>query len=248
MHVLEFKDFSALYRVDKKQFGIAVDNINLSVDSGEFLVIVGPSGSGKTTLLKSVLGSIDFIEGDILLDGTNINNIRKADRNLAYICQDYNLFPQMTVYENIAFPLRVMKTPQAEVDKRVKAIAQTLGVIDLLTRKPRYLSGGQIQRVEIARALVKNPRIVLFDEPFANLDPLIRTDMRLLVKKIHQEQRPTFLFITHDLTEALMLADRIVVMNDGEIVEVGTPNEIKTKPKSEFVKEFFNVGTTWDDD
>ena len=241
MSVLQFKDFSAYYKVDKNTLGVAVDNINLEVQSGEFLVIVGPSGCGKTTLIRCILSGISRTEGEILLDGINIDRIKKSDRNLAYICQECNLFPKMTVFDNIAFPLRMMKTPHDEVQRRVKEIAEKTEISELLSRKPAQLSGGQLQRVEIARALVKNPRIVLFDEPFANLDVKLKTTMRVLVKNIHKEYRPTFLFVTHDLSEAVALADRILVMNEGEIVETGTPREISTSPKTQFTKEFFGL-------
>ena len=241
MSVLQFKNFSAFYKVDKNTLGVAVDNINLEVQSGEFLVIVGPSGCGKTTLIRCILSGISRTEGEILLDGINIEKIKKGSRNLAYICQECNLFPKMTVFDNIAFPLRMMKTPHEEVQKRVREIAEKTEISELLSRRPSQLSGGQLQRVEIARALVKNPRIVLFDEPFANLDAKLKTAMRLLIKNIHQEYRPTFLFVTHDLTEATTLADRIIVMNEGEIVETGTPKEISTSPKTQFTKEFFGL-------
>ena len=241
MAVLQFKNFSAYYKVDKTTLGVAVDNINLEVQNGEFLVIVGPSGCGKTTLIRCILSGISLTEGEILLDGVNIETIKKKNRNLAYISQECNLFPKMTVFDNIAFPLRMMNTPHEEVQRRVKEIAQKTEIYELLTRKPAQLSGGQIQRVEIARALVKNPRIVLFDEPFANLDVKLKTAMRTLVKDMHNERKSTFLFVTHDLTEALMLADKILVMNEGEIVEIGTPQEITEHPQSQFTKEFFGL-------
>ena len=241
MSVLQFKNFSAYYKVDKTTLGVAVDNINLEVQNGEFLVIVGPSGCGKTTLIRSILSGISLTEGEILLEGVDIETIKKKNRNLAYISQECNLFPKMTVFDNIAFPLRVMNTPHEEVQRRVKEIAEKTEIYELLTRKPTQLSGGQIQRVEIARALVKNPRIVLFDEPFANLDVKLKTAMRTLVKNMHNEHKSTFLFVTHDLTEAIMLADKILVMNEGEIVEIGTPQEITEHPQSQFTKEFFGL-------
>ena len=241
MSVLQFKNFSAYYKVDKTTLGVAVDNINLEVQNGEFLVIVGPSGCGKTTLIRSILSGVSLTEGEILLEGVDIETIKKKNRNLAYISQECNLFPKMTVFDNIAFPLRVMNTPHEEVQRRVKEIAEKTEIYELLTRKPAQLSGGQIQRVEIARALVKNPRIVLFDEPFANLDVKLIASMRTLVKDMHREYNSTFLFVTHDLTEAIMLADKILVMNEGEIVEIGTPQEITEHPQSQFTKEFFGL-------
>lgn len=238
MSVLQFKDFSAYYKLDKQTLGVALDKINLEVQSGEFLVIVGPSGCGKTTLIRSVLSGISRTDGEILLDGINIEKIKKGNRNISYICQECNLFPKMTVFDNIAFPLRVIKTSHEEANRRVREMALKTGIADLLSRKPYQLSGGQLQRVEIARALIKNPRIVLLDEPFANLDVELKSAMQKLVKEMHKEYKPTFLFVTHDLNEAFALADRIIVMNEGEIVETGTPAEISSKPKTKFTKDF----------
>lgn len=237
MAVLEFKEFSAYYKQKKKMLGVALDNINLRIENGEFFVVIGPSGCGKTTLIRSILSGITETDGDILLDGVDIEKIKKGERNIAYICQDFNLYPKMTVYDNIAFPLRMMKTPDVEVDRRVKEYARIVDVIELLTRKPKQLSGGQIQRVEIARALVKNPRIILFDEPFANLDVKLKTQMRAFVGDMHKKFKPTVLFATHDLTDAFTLADRILVMDEGQIVEVGTPDELRNST-NKFTKEF----------
>lgn len=241
MAVIQFIDFSAYYKVNKTTVDVALDKINLQIDSGEFVVIVGPSGCGKTTLIRSILSGVNVTEGEILLSGESIENIKKKDRNLAYICQECNLLPQLTVFDNIAFPLRMIKAPHDEIQNRVKEIAEKTEIAELLTRKPKHLSGGQLQRVEIAKALVKNPRLILFDEPFANLDVKLKTAMRMLVKNIHRQLRPTILFVTHDLTEALSLADRIIVMNEGEIVEEGTPKEINSAPKSQFTRDFFGL-------
>lgn len=236
-HLLEFKKFSAYYK-QKKNYVVAVDEVTFYVEDGEFLVIVGPSGCGKTTLLKSILGLNATTSGEAFFNGQKLTASKKGEKQFAYVAQDYSLYPTMTVYENIAFPLRMMHTPYDEVDRRVREIAKLLEIDWLLSRKPKQLSGGQHQRVAIARALIKNPRIVLFDEPFANLHPDLRFQMRELVRKIHKEQRVTFVFVTHDLTEAFALADRMIVMKDGAIEQSGTPQEIMDNPKSDFVKEF----------
>lgn len=236
-HLLEFKKYSAYYK-QKKNYVVAVDEVTFFVEDGEFLVIVGPSGCGKTTLLKSIIGSSDLTSGEAFFNGEKLTTAKRNDKQIAYVAQDYSLYPTMTVFENIAFPLRMMHTPHDEVDRRVREIAKLLEVDWLLSRKPKQLSGGQHQRVAIARALIKKPRIILFDEPFANLHPDLRFQMRQLVKKIHEEQQVTFVFVTHDLSEAFSLADRVIVMKDGAIEQSGTPQEIMDNPKSDIVKEF----------
>ena len=237
-NLLEFKKFSAYYK-QKKDYVVAVDEVSFTVDEGEILVLVGPSGCGKTTLLKSMLGMCATTSGEAYFNGEIIKSAKKGDKQIAYVAQEYSLYPTMTVYENIAFPLRIMHTPIDELDKRVRAMAKLLEIDWLLSRKPKQLSGGQHQRVAIARALIKNPRIILFDEPFANLHPDLRFQMRELVKAIHKEQNVTVVFVTHDLSEAFALADRIIVMKDGAIEQLGTPKEIEDNPTSKFVKEFF---------
>lgn len=228
MSTIEFQDFSCFYKY-KKEYITALDHINLSVESGELLVILGQSGSGKTTLLKCILGLCDYISGQLYIDGTSIDDFRLQNSNIGYIRQELNLYPHLTVYENIAFPLRMIHTPQAEVDRRVKELAALLEIDWLLTRKPKQLSGGQLQRVAIARALIKNPVTVLFDEPFSAIDPTLRTELRQLVKKIHQTFGCTILFVTHDLTDALNLAQRVVILEEGKIEAVGTPRELMQK-------------------
>lgn len=239
MNLLQFKNFSAYYKLKRKQYAVALDNVTFDVREGEFLVVVGPSGCGKTTLLKCILGLITLNDGDLLIDGIPADKVNKKELAVSYVSQDYSLYPKMTVYDNIAFPLRMMRTPYTEVNSRVKNIAELLEIDWLLSRKPNQLSGGQHQRVAIARALIKQPRIMLFDEPFANLDPALRLELRTLLKDLHSKQKPTIVFVTHDLSEAFMLADRIVVINRGEIVEAGTPQEIESNPKTQFTKEFF---------
>lgn len=238
MAQFEFKNFSAYYK-QKKNYVVALDDITLDIKRGEFLVIVGPSGCGKTTLLKCCMGLCGLTKGTATLDGEKLTEIKPETKSMAYVSQEYSLYPQMTVYENIAFPLRMMHAKQEEIDERVKAIAKKLQLDLFLTRKPKQLSGGQHQRVAIARALIKNPRIILFDEPFSNLHPELRFEMREFVKQLHESERPTVIFVTHDLSEAFALAERIVVMNDGAIEFVGTAKELEEKPTTDFVKEFF---------
>lgn len=228
MNTIEFEGFSCYYK-NKKQYITALDNISMSIASGELFVVLGESGSGKTTLLKCILGLCDYMEGSLFIDGTSIDDFRLSKSNIGYVRQEVDLYPHMTVYENIAFPLRMIHTPQEEVDRRVKELSALLDIQWLLTRKPKQLSGGQHQRVAIARALIKNPVIVLFDEPFSNIDPALRTELRLLVKKIHQLYKCTMVFVTHDLTDAFALADRILILDSGKVKAIGTPAELTEK-------------------
>lgn len=227
MELLRFKDYTVYYKLKKDEYLIALNKLNFSVESGEFLAVVGPSGCGKTTLIKSILGTNKLVEGDVYLNGKNLDDVNVGKENIAYVAQDYNLYPSMTVYENIAYPLKLMHTDMTELDKRVKEIAAKLGLSYLLTRKPKQLSGGQHQRVSIARALIKNPRLILFDEPFANLEPEMRIQLLEIIKGIHTEYKTTIIFVTHNLQEALYLADRILVMNKGKIERIGTKEEIE---------------------
>ena len=235
---IKFEDFSAYYKQGRK-YAAAIDRISFHIHSGELFVVAGVSGSGKTTLLKSILGLMEYMEGDLLIGGVSISQFNVKQANISYIPQEATLYPHLTVYENIAFPLRLMHTPQEEVDRRVKEAAQALGVQWLLTRKPRQLSGGQQQRIAIARALIKKPQMILFDEPFSNLEPALRGEMRALVKKLHQEYGTTMLFVTHDLSEAFFLADRILVLEEGQVADLGTPEELRNDYHSELLKVFF---------
>lgn len=228
MNSIEFQDFSCYYK-NKKEYVTALNRITLSVQQGELLVVLGQSGSGKTTLLKCILGLCDYISGQLTIDGISIDDFKVQSSNIGYIRQELNLYPHMTIYDNIAFPLRMIHTPQEQVDRRVKELAKLLEVDYLLTRKPRQLSGGQLQRIAFARALVKNPVTVLFDEPFSAIDPTLRTEMRQLVKKIHKTFGCTILFVTHDLTDALNLAERVVILEEGKIEAIGTPQELMQK-------------------
>lgn len=237
MNAIEFKDFSCYYK-QKKEYVTALSHLNLTVSQGEFCVVVGESGGGKTTLLKCCLALADYFEGDLFVDGESVENVDLKSGKFAYVRQEIALYPNLTIYENIAFPLRVMKTPQPEVDKRVKEVADLIDMRLLLTRKPRQLSGGQQQRVAIGRALIKNPTYMFFDEPFSNVDPALRAELRKLVKDIHQQYRPTVVFVTHDLDEAFALADRIVVLEQGKITETGTPDQLRLTGKSDLVRSY----------
>lgn len=240
MAELVFRDYSAFYKY-KKQYYVALDKINLTLGDGVFTVVAGPSGCGKTTLLKCVAGLHDLTQGELLSDGENTENIPPSRRSIAYVAQEYSLYPQMTVYENIAYPLRLMKAPFDETDRRVKQIAGELEISWLLTRKPKQLSGGQQQRVAIARALVRNPRVILFDEPFSNLEHPLRLKMQQLVKELHARRRQSVIFVTHDLTEAFALAENIIILNEGAVEQQGAPDEIISHPKSKFVREFLGL-------
>lgn len=238
MQYIEFDDFSAYYK-QRKLYAAALDHLSLKIEKGSFFVVAGASGSGKSTLLKCLLGLNRDIEGSLYIDGVSIDDWDAKDGNVSYVTQEIALYPHLTVYENIAFPLRLMHTPQDEVDRRVKEIAELVRVKWLLTRKPRQLSGGQQQRVAIARAMIKNPQLLLFDEPFSNVDPSLRLELRQLVKQIHHRFGATTVFVTHDLTEAFFLADQIAVLDEGNIVDFGTPEQLREVHHSSLLKAFF---------
>ncbi|MCI2069376.1 MAG: ABC transporter ATP-binding protein [Bacilli bacterium] len=239
-HLIEISDFSAYFEEKKeKDYVVGLDHISLTIDQGDFLCILGPSGCGKTTLLRSILGLIDLTDGKILIEGVDGENLPIQQRNFGYVSQEYSLYPTMTVYDNIAFPLRRMKAPYQEIDSRVKQAAKDLGISYFLSRKPGELSGGQQQKVAIARAIVKNPIAYLFDEPFSNLDPEQRSELRTLVMHLHALLNTTFIFVTHDRDEALTLGNKLAIMNDGHIVQVGTKEEVVKHPDSMFVADFF---------
>ena len=239
MQYIQFDDFSAYYK-QKKVYAAALDHLSFKIDKGEFFVVVGASGSGKSTLLKCILGLNRDIEGDLYIDGVSIDDLNAKDGNMAYVTQEIALYPHLTVYENIAFSLRLMHTPQDEVDRRVKEMAELTQIKWLLTRKPRQLSGGQQQRVAIARALVKHPQLLLFDEPFSNIDPALRLELRQLVQTVHRRLGATTVFVTHDLPEAFFLADRIAVLEEGNVVQIGTPDELRENPQAALLQAFFS--------
>jgi len=218
-----------------------VHGINLAVRDKEFLVLVGPSGCGKSTLLRMIAGLEEISEGTISIGGKVINDVAPKDRGLAMVFQNYALYPHMNVYDNMAFGLKQRKTPKDEIERRVQEVAEILGLEDLIRRKPHELSGGQRQRVAMGRAMVRKPSIFLFDEPLSNLDAKLRIQMRAEIKMLHQRVQSTMVYVTHDQVEAMTLADRIVVLKDGYIEQVGTPLELFLKPVNSFVAGF--IGT-----
>jgi multiple sugar transport system ATP-binding protein len=216
----------------------AVRGIDLDIPEGEFSVLVGPSGCGKSTLLRSIAGLEQIDRGTIAIDGEVVNDMRPRDRDVAMVFQNYALYPYMNVFENIAFGLRARKFPRAEIDQRVRRAAEMLDIAGLLERLPRQLSGGQRQRVAIGRAIVRNARLFLFDEPLSNLDAKLRDEMRSEIKRLHQDLGKTMVYVTHDQVEAMTLADRIVLLKDGVIEQEGAPLALFERPRSRFVAGF----------
>lgn len=223
-----------------KKYGAfaAVRGIDLDIRDGEFTVLVGPSGCGKSTLLRTIAGLEEASEGTIEIGGEVVNEFRPRDRDVAMVFQDYALYPHMNVAKNIGFGLKARKMPKAEIDQRVTEAARMLGITKLLDRYPRQLSGGQRQRVAIGRAIVRSPRIFLFDEPLSNLDAQLRDEMRGEIKRLHQQIATTMIYVTHDQIEAMTLADRIVLMRDGIIEQEGAPLDLFERPASTFVAGF----------
>jgi len=216
----------------------AVCGIDLDIPDKEFVVLVGPSGCGKTTTLRMIAGLEEITAGEIAIGGEVVNDVPPKDRDIAMVFQNYALYPHMTVYQNMSFGLRLKKTPRDEIDRRVQRAASILNISPLLDRKPKQLSGGQRQRVAMGRAIVRAPKVFLFDEPLSNLDAKLRVHMRTEIKKVHQQVRTTTVYVTHDQVEAMTLADRIVVMNAGHIEQVGTPDELYHRPATKFVAAF----------
>src|SRR5216110_1642788 len=216
----------------------AVKDVNLQIRDKEFVVFVGPSGCGKTTTLRMIAGLEAISSGDISIDGNVINALAPMDRDIAMVFQNYALYPHMSVYDNMAFGLKMRKFARPEIEKRVREAADILGIGELLKRKPRQLSGGQRQRVAMGRAIVRHPKVFLFDEPLSNLDAKLRVQMRIEIKKVHQKVRTTTVYVTHDQVEAMTLADRVVVMNHGRIEQIGTPNDLYHNPATRFVAGF----------
>jgi multiple sugar transport system ATP-binding protein len=223
-----------------KHFGEvkAVRDFDLEIPDKEFMVLVGPSGCGKTTTLRMVAGLEDITSGDILIDDKVVNNLPPKDRDIAMVFQNYALYPHMTVYQNMAFGLTLRKFPKAEIDQRVKDAAEILNIKELLDRKPKALSGGQRQRVAVGRAIVRKPKVFLFDEPLSNLDAKLRVQMRVELKKLHERLQTTIIYVTHDQVEAMTMGDRIVVMKDGLKQQVGPPLELYFHPANKFVAGF----------
>ena len=216
----------------------AVKDVNLQIRDKEFVVFVGPSGCGKTTTLRMIAGLEVVSSGDISIDGQVVNDLAPMDRDIAMVFQNYALYPHMSVYDNMAFGLKMRKFPKAEIGKRVQDAAEILGIQDLLKRKPRQLSGGQRQRVAVGRAIVRHPQVFLFDEPLSNLDAKLRVQMRVELKRLHERLETTAIYVTHDQVEAMTLGSRVVVMKDGWVQQVGEPLEIYSKPANKFVAGF----------
>ncbi|MFQ8744080.1 MAG: ABC transporter ATP-binding protein [Clostridium sp.] len=220
---------------------LAVQDFNLEIRDQEFIVLVGPSGCGKSTTLRMVAGLEEISGGDLLIDGVRVNDVEPKDRDIAMVFQSYALYPHMTVRGNMEFPLKLRKMPKDEIKKRVDAAAETLGITEYLDRKPKALSGGQRQRVAIGRAIVREPKVLLMDEPLSNLDAKLRNQMRAEIIKLRQRIKSTFLYVTHDQTEAMTLGDRIVIMKDGVIQQIGTPQEVFDHPYNLFVAGFIGM-------
>ena len=217
---------------------VAVQEFNLDIADKEFVVLVGPSGCGKSTTLRMVAGLEEITEGELYIGEKLVNDMAPKDRDIAMVFQNYALYPHMTVYDNMAFSLKLRKTKKTDIDAQVKAAAEILNISELLTRKPKQLSGGQRQRVAIGRAIVRNPKVFLMDEPLSNLDAKLRNQMRAEIIKLRQRIDTTFIYVTHDQTEAMTLGDRIVVMKDGFIQQIGTPQEVYNHPANTFVAGF----------
>jgi len=215
--------------------------IDLEVADGEFVVFVGPSGCGKSTTLRLIAGLEETTSGDIEIGGRVVNNLEPKERDIAMVFQNYAIYPHMTVKKNIGFGLRTSKLSKADKEKRINEVSEILDMTNLLDRKPNQLSGGQRQRVAIGRAMVRDPAVFLFDEPLSNLDAQLRTQMRLEIKKLHQRVGNTIVFVTHDQVEAMTMADRIVIMKDGHIQQVGTPEEVYRNPANTFVAQFIGA-------
>ena len=234
MSFLELQNITKIYPNGTK----AVNETSLNIENGEFVVFVGPSGCGKSTLLRMIAGLEDITNGEISLDGNIINKIDPSERDVAMVFQNYALYPHMSVFNNMAYGLKNRGISKEEINNKVNDVAKLLEIDQLLTRKPSMLSGGQRQRVAMGRAIVRNPKIFLFDEPLSNLDAKLRNQMRLEIKRLQRQMGVTSIFVTHDQTEAMTLGDRIVVINNGVVEQVGTPKEIYSKPNTKFVAEF----------
>jgi multiple sugar transport system ATP-binding protein len=217
---------------------IAVRDVSLTIKDQEFMVLVGPSGCGKSTTLRMVAGLEEVTSGEIYIGDRLVNDLPPKDRDIAMVFQNYALYPHMTVYDNMAFGLKMRKFPKMEIEKRVREAAQMLGIQDLLKRKPRQLSGGQRQRVAVGRAIVRHPQVFLFDEPLSNLDAKLRVQMRVELKRLHERLETTAIYVTHDQVEAMTLGDRVVVMKDGLVQQVGDPLGVYSKPRNRFVAGF----------
>lgn len=234
MSIIKLNNISKTY--DDENF--AINDLTLSVNNGEFLVLVGPSGCGKSTTLRMIAGLESVTSGEILLDGIKINDLPPGKRDIGMVFQNYALYPHMTVEENLAFPLKIKKMEKKSIKNRVNEISELVELSELLKRYPKQLSGGQRQRVALGRAIVREPKVFLFDEPLSNLDAKLRTQMRNEIISLQRKLNVTSVYVTHDQTEAMTMGDRIVLMNNGNIMQIGTPEEIYNKPQNLFSAEF----------
>jgi len=231
---VSLKDVSKIY--EKNQ--VVVNNVSVDIADKEFVVLVGPSGCGKSTTLRMIAGLEEISTGELFIDDKLMNEVTPKDRDIAMVFQNYALYPHMSVFENMAFGLKLRKYPKEEIKKRVREAAEILGIIELLNRKPKALSGGQRQRVALGRAIVRNPRVFLFDEPLSNLDAKLRVQMRTEISKLHRRLQTTMIYVTHDQVEAMTMGDRIVVMKDGVVKQIDTPLNLYNFPKNKFVAGF----------
>lgn len=234
MAEVQLKNVTKIF--DKKV--VAVDNVNIDVEDKDFVVLVGPSGCGKSTTLRMIAGLEEVTEGEIYIDGRMVNDVPPKDRDIAMVFQNYALYPHMTVYDNMAFGLKLRKYPKKEIQARVYEAAEILGITDLLDRKPKALSGGQRQRVAVGRAIVRKPKVFLFDEPLSNLDAKMRVQMRAEISKLHNRLETTMIYVTHDQIEAMTMGKRIVVMKDGKVHQIDSPLNLYNHPQDRFVAGF----------
>ena len=234
MASIKFENIKKIYEPDN----VVVKEFSLNIEDGEFVVLVGPSGCGKSTLLRMIAGLETPTEGNILIDDKIVNTIAPKDRNVAMVFQNYALYPHMSVFENLAFGLRLRKFNKVDIRERVYKAAEILKITSLLGRKPKQLSGGERQRIALGRAIVRDPSVFLFDEPLSNLDAKLRVHMRAEIKKLHQQLKTTMVYVTHDQVEAMTIGDRIIILNDGIIQQIGTPLEVYKNPANIFVAGF----------
>ena len=234
MAQVELKNVTKTYDSKSK----VINDVSLKIEDKEFLVLVGASGCGKSTLLRMIAGLETISNGDILIDNKIVNDLHPKDRDIAFVFQNYALYPHMSVYDNIAFPLKMRKLDKKTIDEKVKNAAEILDLVELLNRKPKQLSGGQRQRVALGRAIVRNPKVFLMDEPLSNLDAKLRVQMRSEIKKLHKKLQTTFIYVTHDQTEALTMGDRIAIIDKGVIQQTDTPDNIYKNPANVFVAGF----------
>ena len=235
MAKVEFKNVDKVYESNKTK---TIDNLNLEINDKEFLVLVGPSGCGKSTILRMIAGLESISTGELFIGDELVNNVHPKDRDIAMVFQNYALYPHMTIKENMAFGLKMRKFPKDEIEKRVLEAAKILNLEEYLDKRPKQLSGGQRQRVALGRAMVREPKVFLMDEPLSNLDAKLRVQMRSEIKKLHKKISTTFVYVTHDQVEALTMGDRIVILNKGYIQQIGTPQEVYSNPDNIFTAGF----------